>query len=339
MPDPRFHHRAGPFPLAMLAAHVGADCSCSDQNNRLIHDVAGLDEADDGSISLFMSDEFRPAFSRTRAAAVVTTRRPSERIRDGLAILLVPHPRVAFALIELLFYPEPALVPWISPAATIDPSAVIGGGCRVEPGAVVEAGARIGADCLIGANTVIGAGVSLGAACRIGANVTISHAIIGDRVQVFANVSIGQAGFGFVRSTRGLVRMPQLGRVIIGDDVEIGSGCTIDRGALGDTTIGAGCKIDSGVKIAHNVTMGECCVLAGHVGIAGSAALGDHVVAGGGVVISDHVNIGSGARLAIGSCVIRDVPKDTAVGGYPAVAARAWHRQTIQLSRMATRGK
>jgi UDP-3-O-[3-hydroxymyristoyl] glucosamine N-acyltransferase len=212
---------------------------------------------------------------------------------------------------------------------------VIGAGCRIEPGAVIDAQVRIGANCLIGANSVIGAGVSLGASCRIGANVTISHAVIGDRVQVFSNVAIGQPGFGFVAGPAGYLRVPQLGRVLIGDDVEIGSGCTIDRGALGDTRIGASCKIDSGVKIAHNVTLGESCILAGHVGIAGSTSLGNYVVVGGGVVISDHVTVGDGARMAIGSCVIRDVAQGSSVGGYPAVAARHWHRQTVQINRLS----
>jgi len=164
---------------------------------------------------------------------------------------------------------------------------------------------------------------------------TISHTLAGDRVHVFANAAIGRPGFGFVTTTRGLLRMPQLGRVIIGDDVEIGSGCTVDRGTLGDTRIGTGCKIDNGVQIAHNVTMGIGCILAGHVGIAGSATIEDFVVIGGGVVISDHVRVGTRVQIAVGSCVIRDVAAQTVVGGYPAVAVRQWHRQTAAVTRLA----
>jgi UDP-3-O-[3-hydroxymyristoyl] glucosamine N-acyltransferase len=132
-----------------------------------------------------------------------------------------------------------------------------------------------------------------------------------------------------------LLRTPQLGQVVIGDDVEIGSGCTVDRGTLGDTRIGTGCKIDNGVQIAHNVTMGIGCILAGHVGIAGSATIEDFVVIGGGVVISDHVRIGTKVQIAVGSCVIRDVAAQTVVGGYPAVAVRQWHRQTVAVTRLA----
>jgi UDP-3-O-[3-hydroxymyristoyl] glucosamine N-acyltransferase len=224
---------------------------------------------------------------------------------------------------------------WISPRAVISSQATIGAGCRIEPGAVIEAQVRLGEGCHVGPNAVIGAGVSLGAACVIGANVTMSHTVAGERVHVFANAAIGRPGFGFVPTARGLLRMPQLGRVIIGDDVEIGSGCTVDRGTLGDTRIGSGCKIDNGVQIAHNVTLGIGCILAGHVGIAGSATIGDFVVMGGGVVVSDHVTIGTKVQIAVGSCVIRDVAARSSVGGYPAVALRQWHRQTVAVTRLA----
>jgi UDP-3-O-[3-hydroxymyristoyl] glucosamine N-acyltransferase len=179
--------------------------------------------------------------------------------------------------------------------------------------------------------------VSLGAGCSIGANVTISHTLAGDRLHVFANAAIGRPGFGFVKTARGVLRMPQLGRVVIGDDVEIGSGCTVDRGTLGDTRIGTGCKIDNGVQIAHNVTMGMGCIVAGHVALAGSARIEDFVVIGGGVIISDHVTVGTKVQIAIGSCVIRDVAAQTVVGGYPAVAVRQWHRQTVAVTRLARR--
>ncbi len=210
-----------------------------------------------------------------------------------------------------------------------------GAGSRIEPGAVIEEHVRLGEGCHVGPNAVIGAGVSLGAGCSIGANVTISHTVAGDRLHVFVNSAIGRPGFGFVKTARGLLRMPQLGRVVIGDDVEIGSGCTVDRGTLGDTRIGTSCKIDNGVQIAHNVTLGIGCILAGHVGIAGSATIEDFVVVGGGVVISDHVTVGSRVQIAVGSCVIRDVAAKTILGGYPAVAMRQWHRQTVAVTRLA----
>jgi len=181
-----------------------------------------------------------------------------------------------------------------------------GAGSRIEPGAVIEEHVRLGEGCHVGPNAVIGAGVSLGAGCSIGANVTISHTVAGDRLHVFVNSAIGRPGFGFVKTARGLLRMPQLGRVVIGDDVEIGSGCTVDRGTLGDTRIGTSCKIDNGVQIAHNVTLGIGCM-----------------------------TVGSRVQIAVGSCVIRDVAAKTILGGYPAVAMRQWHRQTVAVTRLA----
>jgi len=314
---------------------VGAELVRGSSGNSEVDDVAGLDEATERNICLFAEIAYLHALHVTKAAAVVTTPSLASSVACTMDMLLVDQPRLAFALIQQLFYPQPALTAWISPRAIISGEATIGAGCRIEPGAVIEAQVRLGEGCHVGCNAVIGAGVSLGAGCSIGANVTISHTVAGDRVHVFANSAIGRPGFGFVKTARGLLRMPQLGRVVIGDDVEIGSGCTVDRGTLGDTHIGSGAKIDNGVQIAHNVTIGIGCILAGHVGIAGSATIEDFVVIGGGVVISDHVTIGSRVQIAVGSCVIRDVAAQTVVGGYPAVAMRQWHRQTVAVTRLA----
>jgi UDP-3-O-[3-hydroxymyristoyl] glucosamine N-acyltransferase len=336
MPDPTFFHRTGPYSSEHLAAHVGAQLVRGNSRALELDDVAELDEANERSICLFAETAYLQALRQTKAAAVVTTAPlASSAVCTTMDVLLVDQPRLAFAMIEQLFYPKAPLTAWISPRATVSDQAVIGAGCRIEPGAVIEAQVRLGEGCHVGPNAVLGEGVSLGVGCSIGANVTMSHTVAGDRVHVFANAAIGRPGFGFVKTSRGLLRMPQLGRVIIGDDVEIGSGCTVDRGTLGDTRIGAGCKIDNGVQIAHNVTMGIGCILAGHVGIAGSATIEDFVVIGGGVVISDHVTVGTRVQIAVGSCVIRDVAAKTAVGGYPAVAVRQWHRQTVAVTRLA----
>jgi UDP-3-O-[3-hydroxymyristoyl] glucosamine N-acyltransferase len=335
MPDPAFFHRSGPFSSQLLAAHVGAELILGPSGTSEVDDVAELDQANEHSICLFADAAYLHALHATKAAAVVTTPSLARSTVGKMDMLLVDNPRLAFAMIQQLFYPQPVLTPWISPQATISGQALIGAGCRIEPGAVIEARVRLGEGCHVGPNAVIGEGVSLGAGCSIGPNVTLSHTLAGDRVRIFANAAVGRPGFGFVPTARGLLRMPQLGLVIIGDDVEIGSGCTVDRGTLGDTRIGAGCKIDNGVQIAHNVTLGVGCILAGHVGIAGSATIGDFVVMGGGVVISDHVTVGAKAQIAVGSCVIRDVAAHAVVGGYPAVAVRQWHRQTVAVTRLA----
>jgi UDP-3-O-[3-hydroxymyristoyl] glucosamine N-acyltransferase len=184
---------------------------------------------------------------------------------------------------------------------------------------------------------VIGAGVVIGNDCRVGANSTVSHAVIGARVVIATSVSIGGEGFGFVLGPSGLVRMQQVGRVIIEDDVEIGANCAIDRGATGDTIIGAGTVIDNLVQIGHNVRLGRHCILSGQVGIAGSTLIGDGVMIGGQAAISDHLVIGAGARIAGKSGVMRDIEPGGAVGGYPAVPLRQWHRQTAGQMRLFNR--
>jgi UDP-3-O-[3-hydroxymyristoyl] glucosamine N-acyltransferase len=177
-------------------------------------------------------------------------------------------------------------------------------------------------------------GVSMGDGCLIGANTTVSHALIGSRVRIGRNTCIGGEGFGFVPTPNGLLRQAQLGRVIIEDDVEIGSNSSVDRGALGDTLIGRGTRIDNLVQIAHNVRIGRHCVFAAQVGIAGSTEISDNVMIGGQAAIMDHIKIGSNARIAGSSGVMRDVPEGEAWGGCPAVPIRQWHRQSTALGRL-----
>jgi UDP-3-O-[3-hydroxymyristoyl] glucosamine N-acyltransferase len=193
----------------------------------------------------------------------------------------------------------------------------------------------LGARCRVGPNTAIGAAVELGDDCRIGANVTLSHCRIGARVVLHPGVRIGQAGFGFAPDPSGPVKIPQLGRVIVGDDVDIGANTTIDRGSGHDTVIGAGTMIDNLVQIGHNVAIGRGCILAGQVGVSGSTRLGDFVMAGGQVGFAGHLTIGSGARIAAKSGLMRDVAPGETVGGNPAVPMRLFMKQVALLQRLA----
>jgi UDP-3-O-[3-hydroxymyristoyl] glucosamine N-acyltransferase len=235
------------------------------------------------------------------------------------------------------FYPDPPPVPGLAAGAVIDPSARLGEGCRVEPNAVIGAGAELGRACHIGANAVIGPGCVLGDGVRVGANASLSHCLIGARVRIYPGVRIGQDGFGFAPDPKGHVKVPQLGRVIIGDDVEIGANSTIDRGAGPDTVIGAGTMIDNLVQIGHNVQVGRGCVLVAQVGISGSTRLGDFVMIGGQGGLTGHLTIGSGARVAAQSGVMRDLAPGETVMGSPAVPIREHHRQVLLLRRLAAK--
>lgn len=337
MTDSRFFHRCGPFTLGNLARKVDAELSDSASVALSIHGLAALNAAGPHELSFFYDSRYGDIFSTTRAGAVVTTRALSRYAPRATPLIVAMNPRLAYAEIGHMFYPAPAIVGGIDRGARVDPSAAIDVDCQIDAGAVIGPGVALGARCHVAANAVLGGNVVVGDDCRIGANTAISHAVIGSRVVIGTCVSIGGPGFGFVPTPQGLMRMPQLGRVVIEDDVNIDANCAIDRGAHGDTVIGRGTVIDNLVQIGHNVQVGRHCAIAGQAGIAGSTVIGDGVMIGGQAAISDHLTIGSGARIAGKSAVMRDVEKGVAVGGYPAIEIRQWHRQTVGLSRLLNR--
>jgi len=337
MADSRFFTVAGPFTLAALAEISGATARNESDPAAKFVDVAPLDTAGPDHVSFLDNRKYLDAFVSSRAGLCVVAPALADKAPAGMALLLADDPYRAYARIAQAFYPAQPPEPWQAPTAWVDPSALIGEGCRIEPGAVIGARAEIGRRCRIGANAVIGDGVVIGDECTIGAGATVSHALLGRRVAIYPGARIGQDGFGFAMGPQGHLKVPQLGRVVIGDGVEIGANATIDRGAGPDTVIGDGCMIDNLVQIGHNVHLGRGCVLVAQVGVSGSSHLGDFVAAGGQAGLTGHLHIGSGARIAAQSGVMRDIAPGETVGGSPAVAMADWLRTSALLSRMIRR--
>lgn len=333
MPDPRFFLARGPVTVAELGSHSGA--SVAGDGARRISGVAPLGKASSDDLSFYDNARYVADLAASKAGAVVIEPRHRHLAPEGATLLLALNVPRAYALASAVLYPEPEPLPGISPYAVISSGARVGADCTVEAGAVIATNAEVGRGSVVGVGVSIAGGVVVGENCRIGAGARLSHCILGARVNVYPGACIGQDGFGFAPDSTGHVRVPQLGRVIVHDGVEIGANTTIDRGSVADTIIGAGCWIDNLVHIGHNVQLGRGCIIAGQCGIAGSTVLGDFVAMGGQVGIAGHLHIGAGARIAGHSGVIRDVAPGETVGGFPAVPVRSWHRQTAALERLA----
>jgi len=333
--DPRFFDRAGPFTLAEVAARAGA--LLAGDGTRAIEDVAPLAGAGPRQLAFFEDRRFEAALARTGAGAVLVRDGDRARVPQTAIALVTTEPYRAYARVAELFYGDgDGPPPGVHASASVDPSARLGAEVGVAAGAIVEADAELGDGCRIGADAVVGRRCILGPGCRIGPGASVAYALVGARTIVHAGARIGQDGFGFALGVEH-GKVPQLGRVLVGDDVEIGANTTIDRGALGDTVIGSGTKIDNLVQIAHNVVIGEHCVIVAQSGIAGSAVLGHHVVLGGQAAVNGHVTIGPGARLAARAGVIGDLDGDADYGGTPAVPAREWRRQVVAIRRLGRR--
>lgn len=331
MPDPRFYPPGPGLTLAEAAALTGAALAGGDPALRLTG-AAPLRAAGPGDVAFATGPKVAADLAATRAGACLV---PPGMADAPCALLVAADPKSAWVRLAAALHPDPAPVPGIGPGAQVHPAAVLGPGVEIGPNAVVGAGAELGAGCIVGPTAVIGAGCVLGPGCRIGAGASVACAILGAGVILHPGVRLGTDGFGYVPGPRGALKVPQLGRVILGDGVEVGANSCIDRGTGEDTEIGAGTKLDNLVHIAHNVKVGRHCLIMTQVGIAGGTVLGDGCIVAGQAAIRDHVTIGAGVTLAPQSGVTKDIPAGQTWGGSPAVEVRQWRREVAALRRLA----
>ncbi len=332
--DPRFFLRAGPFSLAQVAAAAGAEAPPAAQERELTG-VAPLQNAGPAEVSFLHNRKYLPSLEQTGAGAVIVANEFAARIPPGVAALVTDDPHAGWARVAALFHPVPPMVPGVHPSAIVDPTAEIDAAAEVGPLAVIGARAIIGPGCRIGAGAVIGPGVVMGRDCRVGPLASVTHALLGDRVYIYPGARIGQDGFGFAMTRQGFLTVPQLGRVILEDDVEIGANSSVDRGAALDTVIGAGSRLDNLVQIGHNVRLGRCCVVVGQAGISGSTVLEDFVQVGAQAGLTGHLRIGTRARIGAQAGIMSDVEAGAEVVGSPAMPVREFFRNVAVLRRLA----
>lgn len=321
MPDIRFFETLAPLTAAEASAIAGADLVCGDAGATVSH-AASMEDFGDDALIYCEKPSFLSLLRGRRFGLCFAPEAPGEA---GGAVAVTPRPRLAFALT----------------AARLHRSRLAGNAMAKAPrdanihaAAFVDETAEIAAGVSVGPHAYVGPGVVIAEGAEIGAGAAVSHTLIGAGVRILPGARIGQPGFGFIAGPEGLVEVPQLGRVLLGERVEIGANTTIDRGALGDTVIGAGSKIDNLVQIGHNARIGRNCIIAAQTGISGSCVIGDGVMMGGQVGLADHLVIGAGAQIAAGAGLMRDVPAGEKWGGRPGRPVKDWLRETAMLAKL-----
>ena len=340
MSDPRFFAPAAAAPLAQILEWSGAAAPPGADLSRLFKDAGPLDQAGPDAVSFLDNAKYSPLLAASRAGAVFVAARLSGQVPASALALVAKDPYKSYARVVAHLYPQ-AMRPQsafgavgIAPGSFVHPEARLENGVIVDPGAVIGPRAEIGSGTLVGAHAVIGPDVRIGRDCCIGPHASLGHCLIGNRVIIHAGARIGQDGFGFAMGPGGHLKVPQVGRVVVQDDVDIGANTTIDRGANRDTLIGEGSKIDNQVMIGHNVTIGRHCVIVSQVGISGSTEVGDFVAMGGQAGLAGHLRIGAGAQVAAKAGVMTDIPAGGRWGGSPARPMREFFRSVALIEKM-----
>lgn len=347
--QPNFHKPIAELSVAAVAELCGGRVADGLNGSIRISGLSSLDDPRNGSLVFVQSlTSAEKLVALSKVAAVLCNEKGLAALPDGPAKIVVSSPHAAFAAIGCHLFPD-SLGPGRANATDgynpDYPDAHVSRLAQIEDGVVIGAGAVIGDHVAIGRNTIIGSNAviadhcQIGRECRIGPLVDIQYALIGNGVILHGGARIGQDGFGYVPGPEGLQKVPQLGRVILQDRVEIGANATVDRGALDDTVIGEGTKIDNLVQIAHNVRIGRHCAIAAHTGLSGSVVIGDGCLLGGAVGIADHVTIGSGVQIAASSGVMHDIPDGERWAGTPARPYKEFFRQSAALRKLAAADK
>ena len=337
MVDTRFHSFAGPAPLAALLSALGLTVEALDGDGPTISGAEELVLAGPEHISLAAQVEYLDALRATGAGAVIVSQDLLPEVPSGTIAIVARNPHLAFVDLLERLYPQDTRGTVLGLLGPHDSLPFAENDVRLGPGVVLGPGVEIGRGTVIGPNTVIGAGVTIGRNCTISSNVSIECAHLGNNVVLHAGARIGSEGFGWLEHGIKNRKIPQLGRVIIQDRVEIGANSTVDRGALGDTVIGEGTKIDNLVQIGHNCRIGRNCLLAGMSGLAGTTTLEDSVMVGAAAITTGHLTIGFGSVLAARSVATKDFPPRSQLAGFPAVDAKEWRREVASLRRLSKR--
>ena len=323
--DNPFFKNCGPFKINDLLKDQKL-VDAENLSDDLVHDIRDLSTANKDHLTFFHSKKYHPQATKTKASFCITLKNLANYLPKECKPICVDNVLLVISQITSKFYPDAINDNFDNSVKKIE-EINFDNNIKYGHNVLVGSNVKIGKNCLIGHNTIIEKNVNIGSNCSIGSNVIIRNTIIEDNVSILDGCVIGKKGFGFFPDKKNNYRYPQIGAVIINENAEIGCGSTIDRGSMSNTVIGKNTYLDNQIHIAHNVKIGDNCIIAGQVGFAGSSTLGNNVMIGGQAGISGHLKIGNNVQIGGGSGVIRDIPDNTKVMGYPAKDLKSFLRE------------